>query len=59
KIAKVTKIIERIKSQCSVLYTGVIESMRTQNANQNAHSRSTTSIESVIIRFIGRGKDIK
>jgi hypothetical protein len=38
---------------------GVIESIRTQNANQNAHKRSTTSIERVIMRFIGLGKDIK
>jgi hypothetical protein len=33
--------------------------MRTQNANQNAHKSSTTSIESVMILLIGLGKDIK
>lgn len=33
--------------------------MRTQNANQNALNRSITSIESVIMRFIGLDKDIK
>ncbi|BFT82255.1 hypothetical protein GVv1_30470 [Enterobacter pseudoroggenkampii] len=52
-------MIENINSQCSVLYIGVIESIRTQNANQNAHKSSTTSIESVMILLIGLGKDIK
>lgn len=33
--------------------------MRTQNANQNAHKSSTTSIERVMILLIGLGKDIK
>jgi len=55
----VIKIIENINNQCAVLNIGVIESMRTQNANQNAHKSSTISIERVIMRFIGLGKDIK
>jgi hypothetical protein len=38
---------------------GVIESIRTQNANQNAHMSSIISIDKVIIRLIGLGKDIK
>ncbi|EHM45340.1 hypothetical protein HMPREF0880_04295 [Yokenella regensburgei ATCC 43003] len=54
-----TTIIENINSQCGVLYNGVSESIRTQNANQNAHKSSTTSIDKVMIRFIGLGKDIK
>ena len=35
---------------------GIITS---KNENQKAHKRSTTSIESVMIRFIGLGKDIR
>jgi len=59
KKISVTKTIERIKIQCGKLATGVIESMRTQNANQKAHNNSTTSTASVMILFTGLGKESK
>jgi len=48
-----------IKIQCGKLFTGVIESIRTQKANQNAVSNNTTSMASVIILFTGLGKESK